>query len=96
MFASVAKAGPECSAKDAVVSTGVGAGIGAIAGVAAVWTGGILAAPFTLGSSLWASAAFTGPALAMGAKGGAFYGATAEAIDCGKAAKDALFDDNEE
>ena len=86
--ASSATAGPGCSAKDAVIVTGIGAGIGATAGVAAVWTLGVLAAPFTLGGSLWTAAALTGPAIALGAKGGAFYGASTEAIDCGKAAKD--------
>ena len=89
--ATSATAGPECSAKDAVVSTTIGAGVGAIAGVAAVWTVGILAAPFTLGGSLWGAVVTTGPALALGAKGGAFYGASSEAIDCGKAAKDKIF-----
>jgi hypothetical protein len=94
--ATSATAGPECSVKDAVVSTGIGAGVGAVAGVAAVWTVGVLAAPFTLGSSLWGAVTMTGPAIALGAKGGAFYGASAEAIDCGTAAKDRLIGSGED
>jgi len=93
--ATSAMATPKCSVTDAVVNTGLGAGIGATAGVAAVWTIGILAVPLTLGGSLWGAAAVTGPAIALGAKGGAFYGATAEAIDCGKAAKDKILKSNE-
>jgi hypothetical protein len=90
--ANSATAGTECSAADAATSTVFGAGVGAAAGVGAVWTLGVLAAPFTLGGSLVTAAAVTGPAIALGAKGGAFYGASSELIDCGKAAKDAVFD----
>ena len=75
-------ASEDCSTVDAGLSLGVGAGVGAAAGVAAVWTLGILAAPFTLGGSLATSWSLTGPAIALGAKGGAFYGAGNEVVDC--------------
>lgn len=81
-FSTPAWAGEECTAVDGALSLGIGAGVGAAAGVAAVWTMGVLAAPFTLGGSLATSLAFTGPAIAIGAKGGAFYGVANEAVDC--------------
>ena len=95
LLASVALAeSGTCSATDAVTNTAFGAGVGAVAGVASVWTIGILAAPFTLGSSLVASAGMTLPALSLGAQGGAFYGAATEAIDCGKVGTKKLLGDD--
>ena len=81
-----------CQAKDAVVYTAVGAGVGSVAAIASVWTIGVLAAPFTLGSSLVGAASMTLPAIALGAKGGALYGASAEAIQCGKVAVEGAID----
>ena len=75
-------ASEQCSGAEAIQSVAVGAGVGAVAGVAAVWTIGILAAPFTLGGSLVTSAGMTVAAVGLGAKGGAFYGAASEGIDC--------------
>ena len=92
-IASPISADEGCKASDAVVSTGIGAVAGAVAGGAAVWTIAILGAPFTFGSSLAFAATATIPALVLGLKGGAFYGASAEAIDCAKAGKDYLFGD---
>lgn len=74
----------DCDAVEAVVLAGVGAGVGAVAATASVWTLAVLAAPFTLGGSIGIAVATTLPAIALGAQGGAFYGASFEAVQCGR------------
>ena len=81
----------ECTFKDTVKSTGIGAGIGSVAAVASVWTIGVLAAPFTAGGSLGIAWATTPAAVGLGAKGGAVYGGGYGAVVCGK---EILIDDN--
>ena len=48
----------------------------------AVWTFGVLAAPFTLGGSLVAAGGMTLGAIGLGAKGGAVWGGAAGAGYC--------------
>ena len=74
----------ECTFKDTVKSTGIGAGIGSVAAVASVWTLGVLAAPFTAGGSLGFAWASTPTAIGLGAKGGAVYGGGYGVAVCGK------------
>ena len=86
MMATTTMAADDHTAKDCAAEVGAGvvggAAVGAVAGVAATWTLGILAAPFTLGGSLGAAVAFTGPALAIGGKGGAVYGGVGGTTVC--------------
>ena len=85
-----ASADVECGVKDAAIMTGGGAGVGAVAAVASIWTLGILAAPFTMGGSIATAAVATPSALMFGAGGGAFYGASAEAVVCANTAIQAV------
>ena len=68
LISTPAYAKQECTFKDTVKSTGIGAGIGAVAAVASVWTLGVLAAPFTAGGSLGFAWASTPTAIGLGAK----------------------------
>jgi len=74
----------ECTFKDTVKSTCIGAGIGSVAAVPSVWTIGVLAAPFTAGGSLGFAWASTPAAVGLGAKGGAVYGGGYGVAVCGK------------
>ena len=84
LIATPAYAKQECTFKDTVKSTGIGAGIGSVAAVASVWTLAVLAAPLTAGGSLGFAWASTPTAIGLGAKGGAVYGGGYGVAVCGK------------
>ena len=71
----------DCAAEVGIGIVG-GAAVGAVAGTAAVWAIGILAAPFTLGGSIIGAATLTGPAIVLGGKGGAVYGGVGGTAIC--------------
>lgn len=72
----------ECSALQGAGKVGIGALVGGTVAVAVTWGVGIVAAPFSAGSSLGAAFYGTPAAAVWGAKGGAILGGYSEATDC--------------